>query len=36
MSAWQAAWHVCRDLIVCEDGEGRMLNSYSRELVTTA
>jgi Xaa-Pro aminopeptidase len=24
------------DLIVCEDGEGRMLNSYSRELVTAA
>ena len=23
------------DLIVCEDGEGRMLNSYSRDLVTT-
>jgi Xaa-Pro aminopeptidase len=24
------------DIIVCQDGEGRMLNSYSRELVATA
>jgi Xaa-Pro aminopeptidase len=24
------------DIIVCEDGGGRMLNSYPRELVTTA